>query len=248
MGMLSKRYHPFGDWSGFQKNRKEVVSFYGEKIEELKKFPKINLHYQKDKKIEIEGYEKTSSYNGTQVFSNFNQDFFSLKGKKWSEIREARNHYNKKIRIEDSIPVYYAINFLERWKETYGKKYGWQQHTGYDINFFNKFYKEEESELWGLSFWLGDKFVGYSVVSRYLPPNGTQNCFNYIIRKADNRYRNLCLYIDYKTFEWIWEEKRNDFWINWGASSGGVLKYKKKFPVYLEDKLWFNKYKREDYV
>ena len=75
---------------------------------------------------------------------------------------------------------------------------------------------------------------------------GGKICYNYIIRKSDISYRNICLYCDFKMFEKIYDICSEDFIINWGGSSGNVLKYKKKFPVYSELPVYFVTRKKYD--
>ena len=91
-------------------------------------------------------------------------------------------------------------------------------------------------------FYINNELVGYSVVSGLVE----NNCFKYVIRKMEiKNKRNICLYIDYKTFENLYYIYDRDFYINWGASKGNVLKYKKKFPVSYEGRVWFYKIKSE---
>ena len=192
----------------------------------------------------ISGYIKKSSYKSTEVVSFFNKPFYHLEGKSYREIRETKNKYNKTIIIKKDIEdIQEVVNFILNWNEERGKeKYGWFLHSGYDINFFERHWKEEKDNLWSSFFYIEDRLVGYSICSK----ERVNDCYNYIIRKNDISLRNLTLYIDYKTFERIWKEtEEQEFYINWGCSSKTLLRYKKKFPVYSLKTKYFLKFTKE---
>lgn len=233
MGMLSRNYIPFSDWSGFykNKNRTKVVtfdeSFNGN-------FDEISYSYM-DKRVK-------GCYKSTMLISKFNNNFFKLEGKKIREIRETRNKWDKKITIT-KMPrsIEEIIELINKWDVLSGVKYRFNRHSGYDRNFFNKYWDNEKDNLFSLFFYYNDILVGYSIVSKLNP-----YYFNYIIRKVDiSAGRNICLYVDYKTFENI-HQLYDTFYINWGASSGKVLKYKRKFPVNQEINVYFFKRKNND--
>jgi len=248
MGMLSKTYKPFPDWSGYIKNKNEVVLFDSANIPLHTHYPKINLAYvdKLSNKDIIPGYENTSSYKGTLLYSKLDQDFFELSGKSHIEMRETRNYYDKRdIFTSNSITLPEITDFIKTWNETRGDlRYGWTLHSGYDVNFFTKYWESEKCDLLGMFFYDWDKLVGYSVMS--LCPK--DNVYYYIIRKNLTSYRNLALYIDYKMFEALYSKVQSDFLVCWGANSGGLLKYKKKFPVYHEQEKWFYKFKKIEAV
>jgi len=240
MGMMSARYLPFDNWGGYKKNKNEVVLFDPNLISDYNNYEKISLHYL----TEIpNGLNITSKYNSNMLVSVFNEEFFKLYGEKYREIREARNKYNKIVRIEHDIKdINIIINFIKEWNAKRGDaKYGWQLHSGYDISFFERFYEQEKNNLWSNFFYIDNNFVGYSIISK----NGEEECYNYLIRKNNVDLRNLCLYIDYKSFERIWGEKHSEFHINWGCSSGSLLKYKSKFPILCCVKRYFVMIKNE---
>ena len=245
MGMLSKNYIPFDNWIGYIKNKNEVILFTDSDniISNNMNYPKINLNYIEkivNPKDKIKGYINSSSYYLTNVRSKFDSDFFKLSGKKFIELRETQNKFDKIIKVKNDCDIDLIISFINEWDNNRGKdKYGWQLHSGYDKTFFNKFYKIEQDKLYSNFFFINDKLVGYSIVSR----DTDDNEYKYIIRKCDTSYRNLSLYIDLYSFKNIFNDV-GEFIIDWGASSGGVLKYKKKFPVYSEGKKWFYKFRR----
>lgn len=224
IGMMSKNSKPFDNWKGFIKNKNNAVSFDKNFIPEFKK---VSFSYI---------YEKPSvrkSYKNTQIVSKLDDHFFRLNGKEFKEIRETRNKFNKIVYIKDykKDDVMGLINF---WDQQSGQKYGWNRHSGYDRNFFTKWYEQEKGNLESFFFYINDKIVGYSILH-----NNGKN-FDYIIRKTDSSIRNTCLYVDYKTFEMLYE-KNGDLLVNWGASKGNLLKYKKKFPIFDTKDVYFYK-------
>ena len=234
-GMLSKRYKPTEDWSGFWKNSKHFVTF--DSTFNSINIKKISYSYILEKQIKnIEKYK--SCFRLTLLHSIFNDEFFELKNKKFREIRETKNKYNKICYISTKIPKLIEINnLLNYWDEVSGKKYGWTRHSGIDRNFFDKYYKEEE--FIGLFFYIDQKLVGYSIMSKKYKNLNNNYFFDYIIRKNDIKYRNLTLYIDYKIFEYIYNNYVNNFIVNFGGSSGNLLKYKMKFPIYNIQPIYF---------
>ena len=238
MGMMSKHHIPFNDYLGFFKNKaKDKVVVFDNNFP-LKDYKEINYSYVFNKpepKIK-------NMYHSNLLISHFDEDFFKLSGKEYKEIRETRNKYNKNITIKKDIEnIDKVIELIDRWDTLSGFKYKWQRHSGYDRSFFIKYYEQEKENLFSLFFYLDDVLVGYSVVSGIIE----NNCFRYVIRKMDSSFRNLCLYIDFKTFENLYNEYGKNYYLNWGASKGNVLRYKKKFPIHYEQKVYFYKIKRE---
>ena len=240
MGMMSARYIPFSNWGGYIKNKNEVVLFDPSLINDYNNYEKISLHYLAEMPSNV---NITSKYKSDMLVSFFNEEFFKLGGWEYREIREARNKYNKIVTVEHSIKdIGVIVNFIREWNKKRGdERYGWQLHSGYDVSFFERFYEQEKDNLWANFFYIDGNFVGYSIISK----NGEEECYNYLIRKNSVELRNLCLYIDYKSFEKIWLEKQSEFHINWGCSSGSLLKYKKKFPILCCVKRYFVKVKNE---
>lgn len=224
MGMLSKNYKVSPDFSFFIKNKQKKVKFIFNELE-----PNTSYYYLLNK-------PPVRSKSSTLLISNFNKEFFLLQGDEFHEFRENNNKYNNIITIKkEPNSINEILELIKIWELERGEIYRRTMHSGYDKNFFNKFYFQEKNDLFSLFFYLSDKLVGYSITSKIT----NDDCYRYIIRKNDIKYRNLCMYIDYKMFEEIWQETKKDFYINWGASSGGVLKYKRKFPNFLEKKVYF---------
>ncbi len=239
MGMISARSKLLPDNHGYVKNKKEVVLFNVD-VANLYNVDILTFGYVDDKKVEIDGYTRTSWYPLDVVLSNIDQDFIDVKTKKFKEIRETRNHYDKIVSVKnDIIDISEVIALIDTWKHNRGEKYGWQCHAGYDKNFFLNFYVEEKENLWSNFFYIDDKLVGYSIISKDM----ANNEIKYIIRKNDTTYRNLCLYVDYKSFALVHGEI-GDFLLNWGGSSGGILQYKRKFPMFNTYRKYFVKLKK----
>lgn len=237
-GMVSERYKSFEN--GFKKNKNNIVLFY----------PALNIKDFNEKNIYI-NYLLEDEYNNIissgidlkkskqkMILSQIDNDFLLLKGNKYHEFRETKNKYDKIISIKN-VPnsIDDVLNLIKVWDEISGIKYGWQRHSGYDRNFFCNIWSQEKDQLFSYFFYLEDKLVGYSIISKL----GNGENFNYIIRKNNTSYRNLCLYIDLKSFSLMFDELQKPFTINWGAASGNILKYKKKFPIYKEIPVYFAK-------
>lgn len=198
--------------------------------------------------------KKNSKSNSTNLISEFSKDYFDLSGATHREIRESRNKFNKKIRlvnlskIEDfeqyCIYKSYIMDLLKTWDQTSGEKYGIQRHSGYDRSFFEKHFWPNKKDYFVNCFFNEEKLVGYSVICLNPIINETtkEPYYCYIIRKSLIDERNVCLYVDYKSIELFANENNligKQFNVHWGASSGSLLKYKKKFPVKNESKTWF---------
>lgn len=237
MGMMSRHHIPFDDFSGFYKSQKrdKIVAF--DESFSPANFKEVSYFYIPDKP------ETKNKYHSTLLISDFDANFFELKGKSNKEFRETRNKYDKIIDIRKNVDnIDSVIDLIGIWDKNSGFKYKWQRHSGYDRSFFLKYYEQEKDNLFSLFFYCNDVLVGYSIVSDIVE----NSCFKYVIRKFDISIgRNICLYIDIKTFENIYNIYGKSFRINWGASSGNVLKYKKKFPVFDEKEVWFYKVKND---
>ena len=192
-------------------------------------------------------FPKSKTMKLTAVQSNFDKPDLvfgenSLVGKEYRELRETRNKFQNKIKAGKIVlytnpfmETYLAEikpliePFLKIWDENEGKKYGWQRHSGYDKSFFTETrYETSMSNL--QSNFLVDRetssLIGYSIISSH--PTNDQTCFPYVIRKCNTHYsRNITMFLDYLSAKAIHElNTGKPFSIHWGASSGGVLKYK----------------------
>ena len=222
LGMMSARFEVLGDWQGFKKNRNNAVSF---DVNFVPDFKSVFFSYIYEK-------PKVKCYKMTQLISKFDSEFFELRGKEHCEIRETRNKFDKVV----SIRAYNkedTLGLIDLWDSQRKQLYGWFCHSGYDRNFFSKWYDAEKDQLFSRFYYLGERMIGYAVLHQ------TESGYEYLIRKADCSIRNLCLYVDYKTFEQVYSG--TDFFVNWGASKGSLLRYKKKFPIFSETPTYFFK-------
>lgn len=181
----------------------------------------------------------------------FNEEYFKLSGKTYREMRGTRNKWDKKITIKTE-PDFEKIDDLiyNKWYLKRGDKlYGYRCHYGYDRAYFSKWY--DDKNLLNLFFYLDNELVGYSVIERKPRKNekGIDE-FVFLLRKIDTSVgRNICEYVDYKTYEYIFNNISKEFVVNMGCSSGNLFKYKTtKFPVYeLSDK-FFGVWKNENFI
>lgn len=178
------------------------------------------------------------------VFEDAEELFGSkgLAGKQYIELRETRNKFQSKIN-SGTISLYCnptketyltAIkplieSFIKSWDENEGVKYGWQRHSGYDKSFFTEERYENNSDELQTTFLvdnISNKLIGYSVIS--LQALGNSKVYPYVIRKCNTDYsRNTTKFLDFVSFKGLFETiKESAFAVHWGASSGGVLKYK----------------------
>ena len=195
-----------------------------------------------------------NKYTSTLVLSKFDDNFFNLSGKARTELRETRNSLDRRFYYKVNEPAGLTLNskvesLLKWWDENPGQKYGWQRHSGYDRNFFNNLYKDLENKITLLTFYdkSTNEMVGYSAVSNDTILFDNKRVVPYIIRKSKTDIRNITLYIDYYTFKTVYDANKEAFYVNWGASSDGVLKYKTtKFPVGHQEKSYFLTLKKEN--
>ena len=234
LGMVSKNnIIDFDKKCIYKKVDKSKVLVF-DKDFDISGFSEINYAYISEKP------NAKSYYRSTEVISHFAKDYFTNLRSYSREIYQTKRKWDKKIVIKTELnSIEEVIELIDKWSKNSGVKYRWQEHSGYDKTFFLKYYEVWKDKLKCFFFYLNDVLVGYSIISPRV-----KDTYYYIIRKMDISVgRNICEYIDYKTFELL---NDNDFFVNWGASSGGVLQYKtKKFPVYKTEKRYFWKIKNE---
>lgn len=175
-------------------------------------------------------------------------------------MREWRGTVNKWKRIEkdgrlvverlDSSSLQETVDMVEKWRhlDNGGMKYGWQERAGCDKALVKRYidnFEGIQDYVTGTVFRLDGEVVGYSCIEKtsLTAVDGLPE-FKYLTRKvlSTSGRRNLTEYVDYKTLELVHEAnpRIKTFLVNWGASSGGVLWYKKhKFPLYSLETKWF---------
>ena len=234
---MSKNYKPLDDWSGFWKNSKHLVVFnINNKIDA----PKKTYSY-----ISVDEMKKldniSSSYKSTNIVSYFEEDYFNLFGFEMKKLRNCVNHFNSSIEFRDSISSIDELkSLISIWNEQRGEIYGWQRHSGYDINFFEKYYPIEKDNLISVFAYFENKLVGYGIITK-----ASESKYIYVLGKNDVSFKSLAYYIDFSIMKKIFSEIGQPFEMHWGCSSKGLLQYKRKFPVLREDKVCFCTTKEE---
>lgn len=210
-----------------------------------------------------------TSYKMEEIVSVIDSaDFFKketmLKGKKFIEWRGTLNKWGRamkegklEVRPLSKENLEEVLEMIEKWRhlENGGMKYMWQERAGCDKAFVTKIvedFNSISSRIISQVFYLDSKCIGYSTIQK-TASNSTDGLpeVKYLTRKVLNveGTRNLTEFIDYKTFQKVYEENGYEkFLVNWGASSKGVHWYKThKFPLYsLQDKWFYTERVEED--
>jgi len=231
IGMMGKFGNLSPDPRWYYKNSSNAVCF----DVSLTPLPKTSYAYITESDfLTIPKKEIKSKYILNQIVSNIDDKFLSVRGNKYKEFRNVINRYKGLDIKESPESLDEVLTFINEWEEYRGDaKYGWQMHTGYDKSFFERFYGKE-TDIQCLFFYQVERLVGFSVISIDNP----KEPLVYMLGKNDTRLKGLSLYIDFISFKKLYE-KFGKVLINWGASSGSLLSYKRKFPIYTEDKLYF---------
>jgi hypothetical protein len=193
-----------------------------------------NFNKQNYKEISYEYYTSkpggVKSYKLTELISAIPKDYFEVLKSYNKDWHETMNKWDKRIVIKtEPNSIDEVINMIKTWEENSGKKYRMNMRSGADKSYFRKYFELNKENLQNLFFYFEDILVGYSVIEKE-PEN---NEYKYVIRKMNVLAgRNICQYIDLKTMKILREKNLEEFYVNWGASGGGVLNYKKRiFPV-----------------
>jgi len=221
--LMSKNCIPLDDWSGFWTNskKKTLVVWQPTKISAQQ----IQIRDVKDPSL-IPGV--STKYKLFKSIAEIDSEFLSLSGHRWRKFRAALNRYSS-VEIRDEFDsLNDVMSLIDIWDEQRSETFAWQSiRSGRDRNFFRKFWESEKQDLWSNFFYLNGRLVGYSVVSKI----GQDNCYNYLMGKNDISLKDLSLFLDFKTFERIFNEIQLPFLIDWGTSGKKLLEYKNKFPV-----------------
>jgi hypothetical protein len=225
---MSKTYTPFADYSGFMKSGREIVLFNYQDLDMyLNNFDAIKI-YALTKEEYIDFKSRNIKHNLIKVKStilNFDENFFNLNGKSHNKIRRYKNYYSKmdNLTIQNELNSYNDIvKFVSQWKQL-RKHAHFQLFIGYELNFFKKYYSKLKDRLICRFFYIGKELVGYTVLERI-----NNNLYNLVHRKSNTNYQNLCLYIDYYSFQTIFNEIQEPFYVNMGSDIGesGMSNYK----------------------
>lgn len=264
-GMMNKNCMPILDneYCSFYKTKnKKKISVFNRVLADETIYDEINYMYM-DNKPNVKGAYKlinVTSIMNSNIFTNFNR----------RDHKEMYETYRKFVNRGYNIVEYDIYNndhkndvmtVIDKWRyaDNGGMKYKWQEHAGIDKSFFERYEKMDSSQrdkFQVLLFYLFNdisnvyEIVGYSVIEREYSWLDNMPKFSYLIRKCLMDERNITEFIDYVTFRTLFGyhdfylDGGQDFLVDWGASSGGVLWYKThKWKTYkLEDK-WFYKIK-----
>lgn len=266
-GMMNKNCTPIfnNSYCSFYKTKnKKNLCVFNHKLSDSDEtqYDEINYMYMDDKPNIKGAYKLTNviSIIDSNMFTNFNRHTNK-------EIYETYKKFVNKGYNVVEYDIYNKdqkndiISVIEKWRyaDNGGMKYKWQEHAGIDKSFFERYEKMESWErdkFQVLLFYLFNndtaayEIVGYSVIEREYGWMDKMPKFSYLIRKCLMNERNITEFIDYITFRTLFGhcdfylDDGQDFLVDWGASSGGVLWYKThKWKTYkLEDK-WFYKIK-----
>jgi len=233
---------------GLIKNKNQLVLFKQEYIEDAKMFldgiKRIILFNLSEDNYDLflkRGIKHDKSKSDS-VISVFDGEFFELQGKKYRHLRYRRNHYTKlfNFEIRDTVRSIYDFDvFIKKWNKM-RKDAHFQLHTGYDVRFIKENLDRFKDNLVQKWVYDGDELVGYSIIDK-----AGDGKYNLLCRKAftDEKYTDLCMYIDYYAFKSIYDDIKKPYLVNMGAGQKGVKQYKEnKFPYFDSKKLVIVKY------
>lgn len=233
---------------GFYKRKDKKKVVYFNEVSDIDEYEQVNFMYL-DSPLEN---QKCSSMD--QIVSIIDDALMTnMPGKDYREMRQTVNKFRDKVEVKpiNSETLPYILDMIEKWRymDNGGMKYGWVEHAGIDKAILNRFVNEHlEENIIGLSFWIDDECIGYSMIERN--PSDIDNGlleYKYLTRKVLNITRNITEYVDWYTFHNVYKNHNGMFLINWGCSSGGVHWYKThKWPVYNIEKKYFCTLKNSD--
>ena len=148
------------------------------------------------------------------------------------------------MRIEESpTQLKDVFDFIKKWDETAGKKYGMMLTSSFDKNFFMNHFEYVKDKVQSLFFYLDNvetgtsRLVGYSILE--LPTGERDDGYlisRYAPGKADITCSNLTQFIDFESFRRLRERVGEDFILHWGSASKNIRTYEQRnFPFYRED-------------
>lgn len=243
------------DLGFYKKKDKSKVVYFKNRVQDESRYIQINYMY-----LDVDPKDK-KSYSSEQIISKISTESVeTLPGKKFREIRETRNKYKNKIVVKDitSDNLQDVIDMIEKWRylDNGGWKYGFNEHAAIDKAIAKRYVETDLSNhIYAFAFYYNNECIGYSTIEK-IPKNKLDDLFEYkyLTRKALllKEFRNLTEYIDWYTFNYIYNRHKEqfnstEFLINWGCSSGGVKWYKThKWPLYKLIPKWFLTIKNND--
>jgi hypothetical protein len=254
MGMLSKN-QTMNDDLAIVRNRSKVFCFDVDTARTyVGKYPQVYFGYIADR-VKAEDI----SYNGKMtctISGPFSRDnLFDFPGRDFKGWRRTINAFADRIMVSDvMLNPSDVVDLVTAWNAAARDRH-FRLFSGYDKNFFqNQYFGDEKDRLQCLFFYdkQSMRCVGFSVLS--LEPDGRLGVptYRYVIGKylPDKDFNNLSFYLDLLTFQRLALRVDGEFLIHWGASDGGVHRYKtEKFRHFLFDTypVWSGKINQPDF-
>ena len=225
LGILSKNICDKDDvvsWTVRGKNHVVIIddNVSSNTISRLKDVKKANLHYLSDNSVnELSKFFKVKIQRGISVIIDV--DCLDFSGKKNKQFRNYLNKYsNFEVVNHLKKPTDLKI-MIKDWSDNMGEKY-FRNMSGKNVYFFNNNYHLQCENVFVYD---DDMLVAFGVTS---PVRNGAN--SYVIGKAlSHKYPGMAEFVDMKMYKYLFN-KYGPFSINLGQGSGGLLKYKMKFP------------------
>jgi hypothetical protein len=194
-----------------------------------------------DNKVE---YRK---YPSKEILISLNSDLVNLAGGKNKKKRYVSKYVGSEYfichekEVDDELKIS-MLAVVKRWDVARHHVYRRYTHTGFDVNFIKNHLDLSSVLLFTLrdALW---NVRGFSIFT--IPHDGFLCC---PLRKTDYSGVDLDFYFDIETFRWLRREYDHDLVLNWGASKGSLLAYKKKFDVYSLNQIYFINSRKKDGV
>lgn len=202
--------------------------------------------------------EILSEIDCTEMFDGIGKDRRILNGRLFTELRGTVNKWSNAMKAGKLVAEQLSeknaddvLRMIEEWRymENGGMKYMWRERAGCDKAFVRRIVDDFmgiREEVLATVFRIDGRCVGYSTIPKAptsFSADGVPEV-TYLTRKVVNApgRRNLTEFIDWYTFRAFHaaNPEYRTFYVNWGASSGGVKWYKThKFPLHDVETKWF---------
>lgn len=215
---------------------------------------KISYFYILDKRSDVKSAGKmpaevsliTKEFVDNPRSQNYNMAYQVRKwSKRVADVLPNGLRCTSVLRATTELPPLKEIyDFIKRWDNTSGKKYGARLASSYDKNFFTNHYELVKDQCQALFFYLDNdrgntRLVGYSILEI---PNGVERDGEYLVsrygpRKVDiTAGSNLCQFVDFYSMRALHNKVGEDFILHWGSAEKGIRLYEhRNFPFYRED-------------
>lgn len=195
---------------------------------------KISYFYVKEKRPDVKSVGKMPA-----EVSLITKEFVDRPRSQNYNMHYARNKWSKQLTVTTEMPPLEVIfNFIKKWDDTSGKKYGARLASSYDKNFFANHYNDVKDRCQALWFYLGDRLVAYSVLdTSFTDEDCGYPVTRYGPRKVDiTAGSNICQYVDHESLRRLYSYINKDFVLHWGSAEKGIREYEhRNFPFFRED-------------